>query len=286
MDPDRIDRIATQLAAHRTNRRVALRTTGVGMAAATLGAAGFRSISAQDATPTAGDELPDSVLLGAAQDPSEFLFVQSFESGSLVPVSGQAGAYMLTLDGANPQTIYFSDRPERVFGLATTTAFLEGLGFTPENPPNAALMVTTDDGAEDVLIIELLDPVWDESSGSLTYTVQVLSDYAESGLAFAALQQADYEMAENFGPGGLFVDGCADGRVYCHQYNQDGTMGPPVGPSAMTPFCFEYSTSRCLPCSGAHVLCAAAYPAQCIDRTGSAPRSRCGARGISWPEKA
>jgi hypothetical protein len=286
MDPDRIDRIAARLAAHRTSRRATFRTSGVGIAAASLGVAGIRSMSAQDATPVASDELPDSVLLGAAQEPSEFLFVQSFESGSLEPVNGQDGAFTLTLDGANPQTIYFSDRPERVFGLATTSAFLEGLGFTPENPPNAALMVTTDDGVEDVLIIELLDPVWDEASGSLTYSVQVLSNYSDSGLAFAALQQADYELDQHFGPGGLFVDGCADGRVYCHQYNPDATMGPPVGPSGMTPFCFDYSTSRCLPCSGPHVICAAAYPAQCIDRTGSAPRSRCGARGITWTERA
>lgn len=281
MDIEQIDRIAERLAVFRTSRRATLVAGGAGVVAA-LGAAGMQIAAAQDGTPTAGDELPDSVLLGAAGEPSEFLFVQSFDSGSLVPVSGSEGTFTLTLAGANPQTVYFSDRPERVFGLATTAAFLDGLGFTPENPPNAALMVTTEDGAEDVLIIELLDPVWDESAGSLTYTVQVLTDYAESGLAFAAQQQTDFELAEQFGRGGLFVDGCADGRVYCHQYNPDATMGPPVGPSAMTPFCFDYSTSRCLPCSSPHVLCAAAYPAQCIDRTGSTPTSRCGARGITW----
>lgn len=281
MDIDRFDRVTTRLAAYRANRRVALQVGGAGIVGV-LGVAGARGAAAQDGTPAAEDELPDSVHLGAAEEPSEFLFVQSFASGSLVPVSGEDGHYTLTLDGANPQTVYFSDRPERVFGLATTTDFLEGLGFTPENPPNAALMVTTDDGASDVLIIELLDPVWDESSGTLTYSVQVLSDYTESGLAFAALQQTDFEMAESFGPGGLFVDGCADGRIYCHQRNKDGTMGPVVGPSPMTPFCFDYSTSKCLPCSGPSAICAAAYPAECLDRTTIPPHSRCGARGITW----
>lgn len=279
-----LDRIAARLAEHRASRRAALQAGGLGIAVASIGVAGAQIVAAQDGTPTADDELPDTVLLGAAPEPSEFLFVQSFASGSLVPVSGQDGAFTLTLDGANPQTIYFSDRPERVFGLATTSAFLEGLGFTPENPPNAALVVTTDDGTEDVLVIELLEPVWDEATGTLTYAVQILSDYAESGLAFAALQQTDYELPENFGQGGLFVDGCADGRIYCHQRNKDGTMGPAVGPSPMTPFCFDYSTSKCLPCSSPNAICAAAYPSQCLDRTTIPPHSRCGARGITWPE--
>jgi hypothetical protein len=284
MNPEQFDRIAARLAAHRASRRAAIGASGIGVvAAATLGGLVARSTAAQDATPVAGEaDLPDSVFPGAVQESSQFLFVQSFAGGSIVPVEGADGSFTLTLDSANPQTVFFSDRPERVFGLAPTAALLDGLGFTPDNPPNAALMVTTEEGGADVLIIELFDPVWDEASGTLTYTVQVLSDYQESGLAFAALQQTDFQLPEQFGEGGLFVDSCADGRVYCHQYNPDGSMGPAVGPSGMTPFCFEHSTYRCMPCSGAGVICAAAYPSQCIDRSSAQPRSRCGARGITW----
>ena len=204
---DQFDRIAARLAAYRANRRTTLGKAGAGIAAASLGVSSARLAIAQDATPVA-DELPDMVHPSAAAESSEFLFVQSFASGSIEPLDGADGSFTLTLDGANQQTIYFSDRPERVFGLATTTAFLEGLGFTPDDPPNAALVVTTDRGKEDVLIIELFDPVWDEASGTLSYTIQVLADYEESGLAFAAKQQTDYDLAEPFGPGGLFIDGC------------------------------------------------------------------------------
>ena len=254
----------------------------MGIAAASLGVSSARVALAQDATPVA-EEFPDTVHPDAGAAPSEFLFVQSFAGGSIAPVDPEDGRFTLTLDGANPQTVYFSDRPERVFGLATTSAFLEGLGFTPGNPPNAALVVTTESGDEDVLIVELFDPIWDEASGTLTYTVQVLSEYAEAGLAFAALRQTDYELPESFGQGGLFVDGCSDGRIYCHQRNPDGSMGALVGPSPMTPFCFDASASKCLPCSGPNAICAIAYPAQCVDRSGMEPRSRCGARGITWP---
>ena len=37
-------------------------------------------------------------------------------------------------------TIYFSDRPERIFGDLPTQEFLDTLGFTPDFPPNAALI--------------------------------------------------------------------------------------------------------------------------------------------------
>ncbi len=282
MDSHQFDRIAARLAAHRTSRRAAFGKSAAGIAAASLGMSSARFAIAQDATPVA-DELPDTVHQGAGPEPSEFLFVQSFAGGSIVPLNGEEGHFTLTLDGANSQTVYFSDRPERVFGLATTTAFLEGLGFTPDDPPNAALVVTTADGTEDVVIIELLDPIWDESSGTLTYTVQVLSDYAESGLAFAATRQSDYELPERFGQGGLFVDGCNDGRVDCHLRNDDGSMGPLVGTTPLIPFCFSDSTWRCLPCNGANAICADAFQAQCLDRRTTPPRSRCGARAITWP---
>jgi hypothetical protein len=262
MDPSQFDRIATRLAAHRANRRTTLGIAGAGIAAASLGVASARYATAQDATPVA-EELLETVHPEAAADSSEYLFVQSFASGSIAPADAQDGRFTLTLDGANPQTVYFSDRPERVFGLATTTTFLEGLGFTPDDPPNAALVVTTESGDEDVLIIELFDPIWDEASGTLTYTVQVLSEYAEPGLAFAALRQSDFDLPESFGLGGIFIDGCSTGRIICYLYRADGSKGAVVGQSKVTPFCFENDAKKCVPCSSMPIICAESYPTQC-----------------------
>ncbi|MEZ4507826.1 MAG: hypothetical protein R2848_18695 [Thermomicrobiales bacterium] len=41
-----------------------------------------------------------------------------------------------------------------------TDRFLEGLGFTPVNPPNAAAVVRTPEGERDVLVVELFNPVY------------------------------------------------------------------------------------------------------------------------------
>jgi hypothetical protein len=285
MNAEHFDRVTARFAELRLSRRNALARGGAGIAGATLAAAGIGSLHAQDGTPEAGDGTSadvDWVHPDAGLEHPEFLFVQAFEGGTYTPTD-EDGVFLLTLTGTASQTSFFSDRPERVFGLTPTASFLEGLGFTPENPPNAALVVETDSGEKDILILELLNPDYDETTGTLTYDVRILADYQGTGLAFAALQQTDFELDPTFGQGGLFVDGCNDGRIYCHQRNTDGSMGPAVGPSPMTPFCFDLSTSKCLPCSGASAICAAAYPAQCLDRTTSPPRSRCGARGITWP---
>lgn len=262
MNSEQFDRIATRLAFHRASRRTALAATGLGIAATSLGVLTTHGATAQDATPVV-EELPGTVHPGAAADASEFLFVQSFAGGSIAPVDADEGRFTLTLDGMNPQTIYFSDRPERVFGLATTATFLEGLGFTPDDPPNAALVVTTDNGAEDVVILELFDPVWDEASGTLTYTIQLLSGYTDPGLAFAALRQTDFDLPDTFGQGGLFIDGCSTGRIICYRFKDDGTKGDVVGQSKVTPFCFETGSQKCVPCSSVSVICADSYPTRC-----------------------
>ena len=48
--------------------------------------------------------------------------------------------------GVAPQTIAFSDRPERIVVQAPMQQFLDGLGFSVENPPNAAIEILEADG--------------------------------------------------------------------------------------------------------------------------------------------
>ncbi|MEZ4504276.1 MAG: hypothetical protein R2848_00145 [Thermomicrobiales bacterium] len=72
--------------------------------------------------------------------------------------------------------------------MVSTEAFLgagnpnDGMGFTPVDPPNAALVL--DDGA--VLVIELIDPAYDAAAGVVTYQVQVLDDVETDRSAVAA----------------------------------------------------------------------------------------------------
>lgn len=247
MDVARLDRITRSLTA-RLSRRTALRTSGLGLAAGLAGASPLRA-SAQDAiaTPSTAEVLTNDA----------FLFVQSATSGTFAanpgagtptadgtPVAGGGAAYLLTLSGHTGSTVFFSDRPERIFGAAPTQRFLDGLGFGIANPPNAALVTNDEDGNEDILVAELVDPTYDASAGTVTYGVNLLGDY-EGGLGFAASRQRDQDLAPSFGNASLFIDDCPDADpldclLDCAVVGDLGDRGN----------CWSWSDFRCEPCSG------------------------------------
>ncbi len=177
----------------------------------------------------------------------EFLFVQSFASGAWAPKPGEDGVYLLTLTGHTDQTVYFSDRPERITGVVPTERFLEALGFTPTNPPNAAVVAQTGEG-EDVLVVELFNPVYQESGpdGSITlvYEARVLADFGETGLASFAGRAADGSLPASFGEASLFIDDCPDAQVNCI----DNDSGDSVGHIGPVGHCYQWGHACCQPC--------------------------------------
>ena len=112
--------------------------------------------------------------LGASGEPNqdenivEYLFVQDASNVSL-----KDG--VLTLQGANPSTLYFSDRPDRIVGHVPTEKFVSHWGTGNDsfksNPPNAALSIVGDKQPT-LLVVELKAPRLE--SGSLIYDVKVL----------------------------------------------------------------------------------------------------------------
>lgn len=175
-----------------------------------------------------------------------FLFVQTFSAGTMTVHPGNPAMYRLTLAGHVAETVYFSDRPERIVGSVPTTGFLENLGFSPDNPPNAALVA-----GEHVVVLELLNPVYSETFGpdgsvTLTYDVVVLEDYAEDGLAHLA-QQATGDLPETFDAASLFIDDCPDADpLYCYD-----TACNSVGDLGNVGFCwFANDEQWCNPCDG------------------------------------
>ena len=200
VDANRFD-AWTRALSGRLSRRRARRRGGAGLVGGVVGALGVRRGGAQEgspgATPAAASEIGNRA----------FLFVQTFRDGTFAPKAGEDGVFTLTLNGGTGHTVYFSDRPERLVGTVPTQAFLDGLGFSADDPPNAALVAQTEAG-EDVLVVELFDPVHDEAAGTLTYDVRVLAEDARIGLASLAARQEDGELAERFDAASLFIDAC------------------------------------------------------------------------------
>jgi hypothetical protein len=202
----------TRLFSERRTRRAALAAAGAGVAAI-----GLARAAAQDATPEAS---PVAAEISDAKG-TTFMFVQTFGSGSLAPKEGADGELVLTADHLAGQTLFFSDRPERVVGMVSTEAFLGasgtgGMGFTPSDPPNAALVFASDDGSQsEIAVVELIEPQFDASAGTVSYTMKVLEDVTAVDLNLEQMSSAATDTARNFGAASLFIDDCPDGEVYC-----------------------------------------------------------------------
>ena len=245
MHHESIDRTIASLAERRANRRTAL---AAGLAGA-LSLTGLERARAQDATPEAA----------ADQAHPMFLFVQLAEAGSWVPSADDPEVYLLTLAGIGSQTAFFSDRPERIVGTVDTDRFLEGLGFTPINPPNAAAVVRTPEGERDVLVVELFDPVYTrefdaDGCASLTYKARVLDAYHGDNLTSWYEEQDNPELPSQFDQVSLFIDDCADinwcvgaaqpgGSWVTGLKNYGSIPGGPYGA------CWDGSQFWCEPCS-------------------------------------
>lgn len=240
MDSARFDRMTKSLSA-RLSRRQAL-VLGVATAAYAGLARGSDEIAAQDATP-----------VPATTEHPAFLFVQLADSGTWTPKPGEEGVYLLALSGTGEQTLYFSDRPDRIVGTVETDRFLDALGFTPAEPPNAAIVVTTPEGQRDVLVVELFNPVYTRTFGDdgeefLTYEAIVLNAYQGEALAEWAPQADDDQLPAEFTDVSLFIDDCSD-LSGCYKwdawYNRVYVGEIPGGPYGR---CYNWGEARCRPC--------------------------------------
>lgn len=126
-------------------------------------------IAAVGAAGVAYAQAPTGAEEGRVEMPgANWLFVQTADS---ITTDGKT----ITLKGINPQTLMFSDRPERMTGDASTAKFIEfwksGKSDFEKDPPNATIS-TIVNGKPELTVVELMDPVL--SGDSLTYTIKVL----------------------------------------------------------------------------------------------------------------
>ncbi len=247
MDANRFDSLSRFFADRRLSRREAMIKGGTAVAATGLAASGLaHAATAQEATP--------DVVAGDDSQP-ELLFVQSFQAGSIAAVEGADGRYSLSLEGGLGQTIFFSDRPDRIVGAEPTADFINTLGFPEDDPPNAALVIKNDAGETNIAVIELFSPVYDEATQGLTYEVEVLEDWqTETDLGLEE-EPADLSALESsFGSAHLFIDGildCPDSDLICYPNGgqwQNGGVGR-IPNADHDGFCVSSGTFFCYPCS-------------------------------------
>ncbi|MHB8119309.1 MAG: hypothetical protein ACYDHX_11365 [Methanothrix sp.] len=135
-----------------------------------------------------------------------YIFLQEGTGGSFVK-DNASGNYTLTITGAIPYTVYFSDRPARDAGFLENGPFLKSFSFDPKNPPNAAVMIREGNESNDMIVVELTSPKYDNASSTLTYTAKILDEYEfENEWVKDLIPRIDKAIPETFGNVSLIID--------------------------------------------------------------------------------
>jgi hypothetical protein len=142
----------------------------------------------------------------AVSGATSLLFVQQAAQGSFVPAAGQEGLFTLTLNGLDPEVLYFSDRPARDAGTISPEMLLEALGYAKgDAPPNAAIQVSDAPADGNVRAVELLNPAYDAGARSMTYQARPLDQWTKPGIG-QVQSDLDNSIPQQFGRVSLFID--------------------------------------------------------------------------------
>ena len=144
----------------------------------------------------AGTQAPGA---NAGGSQAQLMYVQTAED-----IRVDATASTLRLVKVNPQTVFFSDRPQRIAGHLTMGDYLktwkEGRDNFGADPPNATLSVFEPGRAEETLVVvTIMKPV--VSGADLLYTYKIVQGTMPSNGGEASLFIDWYGVGGGVGPG-------------------------------------------------------------------------------------
>ena len=153
---------------------------------------------------------------------TNYLFVQSALSGSLVPINSsnntEGQVHKLILNNITSSTLMFSDRPDRIVNLTDTQTFVDNWNKSIDsfevNPPNAALSINVN-GTEEILAFELLNPVYNKEQKTMQYDVINVDNSTSKNIVLSTIGEGtennikSSKSIDKFGIATLFIDsGC------------------------------------------------------------------------------
>jgi hypothetical protein len=231
----------TRWMGQRSTRRTAVTQAGMGLAAA-LGLSSLvtRPVAAQVATPVPVAS-PAPVPSPAADASVSLLYVQYAGQTMLVP--GTADVHTLVMTGVRPQTIYFSDRPNRITGAMPLATFVDSFAtMFATSAPNASLIGHLESGGheEEAVVVTLLSATYDEAAATLTYEVRLLDAELITDVAFEQEPLTVFDAAREYAEASLFIDNVNQYLTHCETiWNGEGCNGPDCCPQT----CAELGTT-------------------------------------------
>jgi hypothetical protein len=142
---------------------------------------------------------------GFAQKKESYLFVQGADEGVIKAMPARPEAYQITMTGIGPETIFFTDQPERKAGMIDQQAFMKVFARQAAKnvEPNAALVWNAP--GRGALIVKLVKSSYNSQDNTLSYEAVVLPT-AEGGLVAFNSRKASGPLPERVGKVTLFID--------------------------------------------------------------------------------
>lgn len=115
-------------------------------------------------------------------------------------------SYELGLSGVSPVTVLFTDRPQRSARSVATAEFVDDWSrLFGDDPPNAAVQLTSPGEEQQTAIVTLRRPRYQAATGELTYTAEPIADTPDGPLA--SLASTSRSLPDTFDAVSVFIDG-------------------------------------------------------------------------------
>lgn len=153
----------------------------------------------------------------SASESTSLLFVQTAPSGSLSPINSSEGAYSLTLNNADPEVMFYANRPAVDVGTMSTQDLFDFLFEPGLAPPNGAIVLDQGAGQPQLTFGFQFEDGLIDANGNVVYTVRrldsltgTLSALETDELAGLPVELDDID---------LFLDSGSVNRCQVHLWN-------------------------------------------------------------------
>jgi hypothetical protein len=170
---------------------------------------------------SAGTSGPDAPDKPPAKVKASALFVVNSTGGTASAAEGKT--FSLSLTGVDPDALFFTDRPARDTGVISVDRMLALLADSDEGSPNGVVEVFGGEQGPVALAVELDDPAYDATTGTLTYEARTLKRTKGSRLDHYDDRLAT-ELPATFDRAALFIDSSPFGSTnFCQTQVQNYT---------------------------------------------------------------
>jgi hypothetical protein len=182
------------------------------------------ALAAMAAACSGGDTIADPIgepVAAEAGDEVSWLASQTSDSGRIEFTDGRAT--QLVMEGVDPHTIMFSDRPDRLADVVDTGGFSDQWDeMFAGSAPNAVLVEHRPSGTTDSLVVILSRPVFDGATRTLSYDIEVLADEQLPESVDGLTGAVHDEVPREFRSASLFID-----DAVCYESKQPYCPPPP-----------------------------------------------------------